>query len=323
MTLSRWTPKAQWLVSMLFLAVCRRSQSVPAEPPPDTVGGTTEVETIEVIEQLMPRALMLTGTLRASQQTNLAANATGRVQRTFVERGTEVKQGDLLATVDVRGAALSAAEARVNVALARAHADAATRECSRYQRLRQEDAVPASEFERMSDACRTSPLSIEAAQARAHSIAIAVSDGAIRAPFAGVITEKHVEPGEYLRADSPVVSLVALDPLRLDLTVPEVNLAALRVGGDLTFTVPTYPARQFVGTVRDVGPAVRETTRDVVAEAIVDNRDHTLRRGMFATVSLFVGDQQIPRESGESRGKTIVVRRGRADGIWTRRCEAA
>jgi len=290
MSILRCTPGAQWLASTLLLADCQRPHAVPAEPPPESV----QVETIEVSQQPMPQALALTGTLRGRQQAELAANATGRVQKTFVERGTEVRQGDLLATLDVRSARFTATEAQANEALARAQAETAVRECARYQKLVEHGAVSPAEFDRMSDACRTSPFSVEAAQARSQVAAIAVGDGSIRAPFAGVITARYVEPGEYLHADNRVVSVVALDPLKLELTVPEANLAALKVGGGLSFTVPAYPTRHFSGTVRYVGAAVRETTRDLVAEAIVDNPDHALRPGMFATVSLFTGDATVP-----------------------------
>jgi len=283
-------PEVVWLASVLLLAGCSQSQAAPAEPPPEAV----HVETVAVSEQPMPQTLALTGTLRGSQQTDLAANVSGRVQKTYVERGTEVKQGDLLATLDVRSAALTAAEAQANAALARAQAETATRECARYQRLLSEGAVSAAEVDRMHDACRTSPLSVEAAEARAHLTAIAVGDGSVRAPFSGVVTARYVEAGEYLHPDGRVVSLVALDPLKLELTVPEANIGALKVGGGVRFTVPAFPTRTFSGTLRYIGASVRDTTRDVVAEAIVENPDRALRPGMFATVSLLTGDAPMP-----------------------------
>ncbi len=62
----------------------------------------------------------------------------------------------------------------------------------------------------------------------------------------------------------------------------------------MTFTVPTYPNRSFTGTVRFISSAVRETTRDMIAEAVVDNVDRALRPGMFASVSLLVGEAPLP-----------------------------
>lgn len=278
------------------LAGCKQTQAAPAERPANAV----HVETVEVREQPMPRSLKLTGTLRGKQQTDLAANANGRVQKTFVERGTEVKQGDLLATLDMRNASLTAAEAQANVALARAQAETAQRECERYQKLLQTGAVSPAEYDRMSDSCRNAPLSIQAAQARANAASLVVGDGSIRAPFGGVIAERYVEAGQYVRSDSKVVSLVSLDDLKLELTVPEANLASVKEGSAVSFTVSAYPDREYTGTVRFIGAAVRESTRDVVAEAVVENPDRTLRPGMFATVALFTGDAPaavIPRSA--------------------------
>ncbi|APR81821.1 Putative Co/Zn/Cd efflux system membrane fusion protein [Minicystis rosea] len=272
------------------LAGCKKSQAAPAERATEAI----DVETTEVRAQPMPRSLRVTGSLRGKQQTDLAANAVGRVLKTFVERGTEVKQGDLLATLDIRGASLTAAEARANAALARANAETAKRECERYQKLLQTGAVSPAEYDRMSDSCRNAPLSIEAAQARANAASLVVGDGSIRAPFNGVIIERYVDEGEYVRADSKVVTLVQLDALRLELTVPEQNLSSLKDGGPLTFTVPAYPDREFTGTVRFISAAVRETTRDLVAEAVVDNPDRALRPGMFATVALMTGEVPAP-----------------------------
>lgn len=288
------------------LAGCKQSQAAPAEVPVDAV----HVEAVEAREQPMPRTLQVTGTLRGKQQTDLAANAVGRVVATFVERGSEVKKGDVLATLDVRSAALGAAEARANAELTRVQAVTAKRECERYQKLLEQGAISAAEADRMSDACRTSAMSIDAAQARATAASLVVGDGAIRAPFSGVVTERFVEAGEYVRQDSKVVSLVALDPLRLELTVSEASLGAVKEGGALTFTVSAYPDRTFAGTVRYVGAAVRETTRDLVAEAVVDNADRALRPGMFATVALLVGDAPavvVPRSAFvEKNGLTHV-----------------
>lgn len=287
-------------------AGCKTSHAAPSAPPPEAV----HVETVEAREQPMPRALLLTGNLRGAQQTDLAANAAGRVLQTFVERGSEVKAGALVATLDTRGASLSAAEARANAALAGAQAETATRECARYQRLLEQGAVSPAEFDRMSDSCRTSPLAIEAAKARAQAAALVVGDGAIRAPFGGVIIERYVEVGQYVRQDSKVASLVTLDRLKMELTVPEAQLASVKEGSALTFTVPAYPARTFAGTVRFVGASVREATRDLVVEAVVDNADRALRPGMFATVSLVTGELPsavVPRSAlVEKEGLTHV-----------------
>jgi RND family efflux transporter MFP subunit len=167
--------------------------------------------------------------------------------------------------------------------------------------IRTPDALPVdsqAEYDRISDQCRTTPLSVTASEARAHAAALVVGDGVIRAPFAGVVTERYVEVGQYVRQDTKVVALVDLDPLRLEFTVPEASLAAVKEGNKVTFTVSAYPDRSFDGTVKYVGAAVREATRDLVTEAIVPNADKFLRPGMFASVLLETGTEKTPVCSG-------------------------
>ena len=269
---------------------CKAKAETSAGPS----GPRVRVETVEVREEPMPRSLLLTGTLRAAQQTDLAANAMGRVLETLVERGAEVKKGDLLARLDVRAASLTAAEAQAMAALARRQESTAKRECERYKTLFAQGAIGQAELDRVADQCQSSPLSVAAAEARARAASQVVGDGHIRAPFAGVVTERFVDAGEYVRTDTKVVSLVSLDALRLEITVPEASIGKVAPGGTLTFEVPAYPGRRFTGTVRYVGASVRETTRDLVAEAEVDNADRALRPGMFASVALLAGETRVP-----------------------------
>lgn len=299
------------LAASLFLAAaavgCRRSPVDAASTPK---AAPVPVHTVEATSRPMPHALALTGTLRGERQTELAANAMGRVLETAVERGTEVKKGDLLAKVDIRAAALSAAEARANAALAKSQSETATRDCSRYKLLLDRGTIAQAEYDRFADQCKNAPLSVAAADARATAAALVVGDGQIKAPFEGVVTERWVEVGQYVRHDTKVVSVVSLDPLRLELTVPEARLADVKQGGKVTFTVPAYPDRTFEGTLRFVGAAVRETTRDVVAEATVANADRALRPGMFASIGLALPEVDsvvVPESSVVRKGKNAYV----------------
>jgi membrane fusion protein (multidrug efflux system) len=301
---------AGFLLLALTATGCRKASGpTSAEAAPRPV----RVETAEVRVEPMPRTLALTGSLRGKRQTDLAANAMGRVIETFVERGVEVKQGDLLARLDTRAAALTAAEAQASASLAKSQESIAKRECERYKALFDQGAISQADYDRTADQCKNTPLSVAAAEARARSAAQVVGDGQIRAPFGGLVTERFVEAGQYVRQDTKVVSLVSIDTLRLEFTVPEARLAAVKAGGALSFTVPAYPGRTFSAAVRHVGGAVREATRDLVAEAEVDNPDRALRPGMFASIELLTGEEPapvVPREAllaKEGRSHVFVV----------------
>jgi membrane fusion protein, multidrug efflux system len=263
------------------------ASAAPAEKPPVSVQ-TEAVVTIDV-----PRTLRLTGTLRGDRETDLAANANGRVLATSVERGEQIKPGQVLAKVDTRAASLSAAEARAQVDSTRAQEEQAQIECQRYEQLKQKNAISDLEYQQKVTQCRTLPLNVQAAAARAALAAQNVGDGVIRAPFAGVVAERYVEVGQFVRQDSRIVTIVSADPLRLQVAVPEAQIAQIREGAELSFGVSAYPGRRFNGKVRFVSGALRASTRDLVVEALVSNPDRTLMPGMFADVELTIGTQRL------------------------------
>jgi membrane fusion protein, multidrug efflux system len=274
----------------LALGACK-DKSASAEPA-EALPAVVQTEAVTSIE--VPRTLRLTGTLRGNREVDLAANANGRVMVTAVERGEQIKPGQVLAKLDVRAAALSAAEARAMAASSRAQESQARVECDRYEQLKAKGAISDLEYQQKITQCQTLPLSSQAASARAALAAQNVGDGIIRAPFEGVITERYIEVGQYVRQDSRIATIVSLDPIRVEIAVPEAEVGKVREGAELGFTVAAYPGRRFDGKIRFVSGALRATTRDLLIEALVSNPDRALMPGMFADVELTVGTQQLP-----------------------------
>jgi RND family efflux transporter MFP subunit len=303
-----------WVLAVLPLAAATHGCKAKATPESGTLAesAAVSVQTTDVVEADVPKVLHLTGTLRGDRETDLAANASGRVIATSVERGAQVAPGQVLARLDVRAAALSAAEARAQADSARAQQDQAERECERYEQLRGKNVISEQEYERVATQCRTSPLAARAASARAQLAAQNVGDGVIRAPFAGVITERYVEVGQYVRQDSRVVTVVAPDPLRLELAVPEADVSRIRENAEVRFRVAAHPGRSFSGSIRFVSGAVRAATRDLVVEALVPNTDRALKPGMFADVELAVGMKKLPVVPRQG----VALRDGRAHAFF-------
>lgn len=282
---------ALFALSALWLASCARgaaSETGVREAP------LPSVRTALVSELEAPLVLRLSGSLRGLREADLAANASGRVTKTFVERGTRVKAGQVLAQLDVRTASISAAEARAHAESARAQAAQLHGECERYEQLKATGTVTDLAYERAAAGCRSSALSADASSARAQLAAQVVGDGTIRAPFAGVVTERYVEVGEYLKQDSRVVSLVSMDKLRLEFAVPELQASAVREGAPVSFRVAGFPERSYEGTVKFISGGIREATRDLIVEALADNPDGSLRPGMFAEIELGLGVRKLP-----------------------------
>lgn len=274
------------------LPACERSGVAPAEVRTDPK--PIKVESAAIAARSVPRILPLTGTLTAELRTELTANATGRVMKTFVERGQRVEKGAVLAQLDIRSAVASVAEARAGVASAKTQLDAARAECERYDVLVARGAITQQEHDRQTASCKQQLAAVAVSQARASSVALVVGDGTIRAPFGGVITERLVSAGDYVQASSKVVTLVVSNPLRLQLTVPERRISEIREGELVTFSPSALPGRTFSGQVKYVSGEVRPNTRDLVVEAIVPNGDGALLPGMFVEASLHVGEREMP-----------------------------
>lgn len=287
------------VLSAAFLIVvvaagCKSGKAAEDEVGNAAAAAPIQVETHTVSSELVPKHLLVTGQLKSSRETDLAANASGKVVETRVERGAAVKAGEVLARLDVRAAALAAAEARAHAETAAETAKTAKSDCARAEALVQSGAISRAEFDRLDAQCRTTDHQVSAAEARSRLAAQNVGDGLIRAPFDGFVTERYVDVGEYVMPSSKVVTIVDLASLRLELTVPETSIQAARKGATASFTVGGYPDRVFEGTVEYVGAAVRAATRDIVAEATVDNTDGLLRPGMFASVRIESGEQKLP-----------------------------
>jgi membrane fusion protein (multidrug efflux system) len=280
------------LVLGLLAAGCSRDSVAAAgvKPPAAKV----HVQTVVVAEQAVPKLLSLTGVLSSNERTDLAANAIGRVVKTFVERGDHVAQGALLAQLDARSAALSRAEAEANVASAAEQLKNVRADCQRYVSLLAKGAITQQEYDRQTTSCQTQASSEEAARVRAAQAVQTLTDSAIRAPFAGVIAERFVHVGDYVHADTRVVTLLVDDPLRLELTVPEANIGSVHPGLAVSFETVALAGRVFTATVKYMGGEIREATRDLVVEAVTDNHDHTLLPGMFVNAKLPVGEVTLP-----------------------------
>ena len=119
-----------------------------------------------------------------------------------------------------------------------------------------------------------------------------LGDAIVRAPFAGMVVEKMVTEGEFVRPDSRVVRLVQMNNLRLELAVPEAALSQITASQDVKFRVGAFGQEVFSGRIRYVGSAVRRESRDLLVEALVENKDGRLRPGMFATADVTVGEAQ-------------------------------
>jgi RND family efflux transporter MFP subunit len=121
-----------------------------------------------------------------------------------------------------------------------------------------------------------------------------LNDATIRAPVAGSVSERLVRPGSFIRESTPVVTLVQLDPLRLNAAIQERHAGIIHAGLPVQFRVESYPDRAFAGKVTQVSPSVDAGTRTFAIEAEVLNGDRRLKPGFFANGAILTDlDQNV------------------------------
>lgn len=272
------------LASLLALAAlsCNKPQEHAADKPAEPEAKPIQASTVKATTAPMPRYVTLTGSLVADRASAVAADVTGKVLSVTVDRGSVVKAGDVLMVLDRRTATIRSKEAAANLQLAQQQAALAREECNRADGLFASGALGKAEFDRIKSQCQTSNSSFEAAQARSEAALQALGDAVVKAPFAGIVSEKLVNVGEYVEARTQIVQLVAVDPIRLQMNVPESLLANVGVGTPVELQVSAYPDTWWKGNVKYVSAALRERTRDLLVEAVVANPEQKLRPGMFA-----------------------------------------
>ncbi|MDB6116851.1 MAG: efflux transporter periplasmic adaptor subunit [Verrucomicrobiaceae bacterium] len=275
-----------------------------------------KVTTKPAEEQTVPRYLRVTGQLKGSREAHVAADASGKVVEALVERGSVVKAGDVLLKLDNSSALLSLREAEASVASAQLKLDLASDELKRNEPLASSKAISGVDYSRFKNDKAGAEASLAASAARRDIAKKAVDDATIRAPFAGTVAERLTDLGEYVRQDSQVVHLVALEKLHLWLNVPETSAGAVKEGQQVTFNVPAFPRDVFTGAVKFIGASVRESARDLIVEAEVANADGKLKPGMFAEARITLGGAlaiTVPAEALKVEGsnrKVMVVHDG-------------
>lgn len=279
----------------VLLAGCKKPEEAVAEKPksPSSLP-PVKVELGSVTHEKMPRLLTLTGSVVADRQSEVAANVSGRVTATYVERGMPVKAGQVIAVVDARAAGFQAAAATAQSQAAQTQVALAKQECDRADTLFGQGAIAKAEYDRLKSQCTAQLYNANAAQANADLAGKLAGDTVIRAPMDGIIGERYVNVGEYVQPPTRVASVFSVNPARISISVPEPAVGRIKEGQSLDIEVSSWPDRKFPATVRFVSPALRAQTRDLIIEASAKNDDGALKPGMFATVKLVTGEEELP-----------------------------
>ncbi len=292
----------------------------------DRRGVPVAVNVVAVQPRDMAETLELSGTLEAKRQVALTPRIAGRLEEVRVELGDRVARGQVVARLDsadlenrLRQAEAALASAQAGVARQRVDAQEAARQLRTDLDLLAKDFIArqevASDKARL-DAARAAVRAAEADAARQRAALAeareALSQATLIAPMAGLVAQRHADPGAMVSASSPVVTLVAPDLLETVAFVPESALVRIRLGTPATLSVDALPQRVFSGQVDRISPVVVPETREGQVEIAVKSAGGALRPGMFARVTLRLRTlPQVPALPQDA----LVVRQG-TEGVF-------
>jgi membrane fusion protein, multidrug efflux system len=303
------------------------------------------VEVVEVRSETVRRTVVLPGEILPYQRVALHARVNGYVERVLVDRGSVVKQGQLLASLVAPELTASTAEAESRVQTAEsARAEAEARLAgvqATYERLKAASATPGAiagnelvqaekTVEAAHAAVRSADSAIRSAQAAVQATRQSEAYLNVSAPFSGVITERYVHPGALVGPGNgsagALLELEQISRLRLVVAVPETETAGVRRGTRVEFRVPAFPGRMFAGTVARIDRSLDPKTRTMPVELDVSNPKDDLAPGMYPEVSWparGVGESLLLPQTAvvttTERTFVIRVKNGRAEWVNVRK----
>lgn len=242
-------------------------------PPPATV--TSEAARREKWVERLPSI----GTLISSHGVDITSQVAGIVTEVYLESGAEAERGTSLVQLDISVETADLASSKATLA----EAEVAFQ--------RQADLIA----KRVTSEANldTARAKRDTAMAAVKKIEAVIAQKSIKAPISGRLGIRKVERGQYVTAGMVLVTLQALDPIRVDFPMPEQLIGKLRVGQDVELTVDAFPGEVFKGAIESLDARVAQDTRTLLVRGSLPNPVRKLLPGMFANVVVLAGD---PRE---------------------------
>jgi len=315
-----------WPAVVLAAAGCSRQPGRPSVEAAARSPEPVAVKLAQAGERRVDRTISVTGSLHADETVTVSSEVPGRVSEILVDFGQRVRKGEVIAELDKQEFNLQVERSRASLAQALArvgldpHQEEATPEStpairqaqaqfedarSKYesaQRLFRSGDISAERHTEQEKALRSRQAGLDAARDELRTQLAAIralraevglarkrlQDATLRAPFDGAVSARLVSAGQYMKENTPIVTLVKTHPLRLRVDIPESAAGEARVGSSLTFTTEAAPGREMHAVVREVNPTLDPRSRSLTAEARLVESDARLRPGVFVQVRLVV-----------------------------------
>jgi RND family efflux transporter MFP subunit len=262
----------------------KRAEQKPAAAAP--VAEFLQNDLYIVAPGALERSLPLTGSLMPLTEATVKAKVAGELVAVPVREGESVKQGQMLARIDLTEVGAKVAAREADVAGAKAQLVWAEKNRNQQKALLDKGFISQSAFDNIQSNYDVAIAKLHAADAELVVARKSQGDAVLVAPFSGVVSLRHAQPGERVALDAKVVSIVDLSWLQLEASVPPAAIGQVKVGQSMSFRVEGFGEREFAGRIERINPSATAGSRSISVYAVIDNREGLLRGGMFAQGAL-------------------------------------
>jgi membrane fusion protein, multidrug efflux system len=290
--------------------------------------GHVPVEIVRAKKLALQHFISFIGSLEADAQVTVYSEASGKLLEIHVEEGDRVKKGALVAVIDPEKKHLRIKEIEARLEVAHQYYRSAKRDFTRFNEVFQKGVISIQKKDEVLDRYQVTQKEIEVLKASLALARKALEDCYIYAPMEGIIAKRFIDPGEMVIESStikntPIVTIVDINPLRVKASLVEKNISYLKKGQKARVQVDAFPESIFAAELFNIYPVVEPETRTVDVEIHLPNPDYTLKPGMFARIGLLLGqkevlaipDEALIKESGTGNYYAFAVRDGKAERI--------
>jgi RND family efflux transporter MFP subunit len=237
----------------------------------------------QVDAQPLSRWLPVSGTVQPLRQAMVKAKVSGDVRQVTVREGESVKAGQLLARIDTADLEAKLIERTGALESAKAQLAMAEKTQATNQTLLKQNFISQNAYDNSESSRHMSEGSVKSAEAQVQLARNALRDAIATSPLTGIVAKRHVQVGEKVAFDSPLITVVDLTDMELQAAVPAVDVPELAIGKTVELTIDGFGERRFTGRVERINPSAEPGTRAILVYVGIPNTDGALRGGMFAT----------------------------------------
>lgn len=250
------------------------------------------VPTVEVIHPkggAPDQKLLLPGNTQAFSDTAIYARTNGYLKHWYFDIGAHVKHGQLLADIDTPEVDDQLRQARADLATAEATMNLAAITATRNENLLKTRSVATQDRDNAVGNLNAAKAVVQSRQAAVAQLEKLQSFEKVEAPFDGIVTARSVDVGALIAAGGAAPArelfhMVAIDPLRVYVSIPETNSPAMLVGALATVTLDEFPDQAFTGTLVRTSNAIDPVSRTLLVEIDVPNKEGKLLPGSYVLV---------------------------------------